>query len=112
MTTQLTMPKPTEKQLQSAILDYLTMRHFLVWRNNSGTVMTDTNRRIKLGKAGSPDIVGMTKSGQWLGIEVKGEKGRQRDSQKEFELEVKQNKGVYLLVHSWDEFIQKMEMIK
>jgi len=117
MTTQLTMPKPTEKQLQTAILDYLTMRHFLVWRNNSGmaestNAKTGASYRIKLGKSGSPDIIGMTKSGQWLGIEVKGEKGRQRDSQKEFESEVRANHGVYLLVHSWEEFITKMETVK
>lgn len=109
--------KPTEKQLQSAILDYLTMRHFLCWRNNSGmaestNAKTGASYRIKLGKSGSPDIIGMTKSGTWLGIEVKGEKGKQRESQIEFEQQVRDNHGIYLLVHSWDEFIAGMEAIK
>jgi len=111
------MMKPSEKQLQSAILDYLTMRHFLVWRNNSGMAQstnakTGASYRIKLGKSGSPDIIGMTKSGQWLGIEVKNDKGKQRESQKGFEQLVLENKGVYLLVHSWDEFISQMETVK
>lgn len=112
-----TAPRPTEKQLQSAILQYLETRHFLCWRNNSGmaestNAKTGASYRIKLGKSGSPDIIGMTKSGQWLGIEVKGETGKQRESQIEFEQQVRDNHGIYLLVHSWDEFIAGMEAIK
>jgi hypothetical protein len=75
-----------EADVQRAILDYLTLKGIFHYRNNSGAfVFPETaataRRFIKAGALGSPDIVCVIK-GQYVGIEVKGSKGRQSDNHK------------------------------
>ncbi len=79
--------KPTEHQIQKAILDYLKARKILAWRQNAGGfVIKEGNktRYIKTGIAGLPDIAVMLPYGIMLFLEVKNEKGKLSEKQKEF----------------------------
>ena len=68
-----------ESQEIRQILDFLTLRDCFVWRNNTGQFQKEyTNSKgikkryfIKTGLIGSPDIIGFTPSGMFIGVEVK-----------------------------------------
>jgi len=57
---------------------------------------------MRFGALGSPDIFAMHK-GVCYGIEVKAEKGRQSDAQKEFQVRLEAAGGVYVLARGIDE---------
>lgn len=56
----------TETEIQKEILTYLKQMGFFVWRQNSGG-----RGKVRFGIRGIPDIIGMTSTGQFLGVEVK-----------------------------------------
>lgn len=57
----------TETDIQRDILTYLKLRGITAWRTNSGYA----RRNIKLAPPGTPDIIGYTAQGTFIGIEVK-----------------------------------------
>jgi hypothetical protein len=59
-------------------------------------------RSMRFGALGSPDIFAMHK-GVCYGIEVKGEKGKQSDAQKEFQVRFEAAGGMYILAKGIDE---------
>lgn len=87
----------SEKKLCDSIVEMLNYQGCYVWRNNSGKVMVGRGsykRMIYLSPTGSPDIIGMTKEGKFIGIEVKLPKTRNKVTlvQREF-LELIKIKG-------------------
>ncbi len=56
------------------------------------------------GQRGSADISAII-AGSSVKIEVKIGKDRQSEAQKEYQLQVEQSGGIYLIVRSWKEFI-------
>jgi len=78
----------SEHDAQKSILEWLAYRRIFHWRNNSGAMVSEYKGRtrfMRFGAVGSPDIFAMRK-GVCYGIEVKAEKGRQSDAQKEFQV--------------------------
>jgi hypothetical protein len=100
-----------EKDIQREILNYLLFNGFFVWRQNSG-VITRGGHMYSAGIKGQPDIVGMTKDGRWLGIEVKNVKGIQNFNQKQFEQNVLDSKGIYILARSLDDVLEAFKLHK
>lgn len=95
----------SEHDTQAAILDYLAYRRIFHWRNNTGAMRSEYNgkaRFFRFGAVGSPDIFAL-KAGTCYGIEVKGEKGKQSDAQKEFQVRFEAAGGVYVLARSIDD---------
>ncbi len=92
-----------EIAIQKSILNYLTLfsrKHNLYFfRAGSGAIKTAQGRYFKSGKPGCPDIVCCYK-GQFIGLEVKTDKGRQSQSQKEAEFEIGASGGRYYVVRS------------
>lgn len=89
-----------EKSLQHFILDYLTKKGIFHYRNNSGTMFSEykgKTRAFKLGVVGSPDIICVI-NGQYVGIEVKSQKGKQSEGQINFQKALEKAGGLYLLV--------------
>ena len=81
-------------------------RYGLFWRNNSGAMKVGA-RFIRYGLVGSPDVIGIV-NGQFVGLEVKREDGRQSEHQQEFErLSVKYG-GRYAVVRSVREAIDSV----
>lgn len=62
-------------------------------------------RRMMVGVIGQPDIQGCL-DGRWIGIEVKTEKGRQREGQKVFQAAIERAGGVYIIARSPEEAIE------
>src|SRR3990167_2664514 len=98
-----------EKDTQKTILAYLAAKRIFHYRNNSGGAMVkgngDKGQFIRFGAVGSPDIICVI-YGHYIGIEVKGPKGKQSDHQKAFQEKLNAAGGIYLLVHSFEEFMK------
>lgn len=57
-------------------------------------------------KKGIPDLLGITRVGNPLALEVKSESDKQRPEQKEFQEEWTRRGGIYLIVNSVDDLIK------
>lgn len=96
-----------EKEIQKVISDYLSLKRIFFYRNNSGAFRSEGGGFYRFGATGSPDIVAVIK-GNYIGIEVKTEKGRMSPGQKMFQENLEKAGGIYLLVRSLNELIDKL----
>ena len=79
-----------EKHVESQILHWLNSKEWcFAWKNNTTGIFDPTtgnfrrtNNRFAI--SGVPDILGFFKGGLFLGIEVKGEKGKTSPAQEAF----------------------------
>ena len=77
---------------------------FWVWRNETGTGLSmDGKRVIRYGAKGTPDIIGFTSSGKFLGIEIKTGGGVQSQIQKNFERISKEFNCYYFVIRDLEE---------
>jgi len=67
-------------------------------RTNSGKIQTIEGRWVQLCREGWPDISAII-NGQFVGIETKALKGKQRDSQLKTQASIEHAGGVYLLAN-------------
>ena len=79
---------------------WLLWNKVFCWRQNTGAYKSETGTWVRYGFPGSPDIIGMTKSGKWLGIEAKTGKGKLNENQIKFMQQVIENNGVYIVARS------------
>lgn len=91
-----------ESDVQRQILDYLALKGVFHYRNNSGGFKDKTGHFYRFGALGSSDIVCVV-AGQYVGIEVKGPKGKQSEYQKEFQKALEAAGGKYILARSLDD---------
>lgn len=97
-----------ENDLQRLILDYLVAKRIFHYRNNSGAMVSEykgKKRFMRFGASGSPDIICVI-NGQYVGIECKGEKGKQGDSQKLFQANLESAGGKYILAWCLEDLIK------
>lgn len=100
--------KKEESSLIKTCITYLQYSGYLVIRNNSGYILLDSNngkRAIKLGMAGSPDLIACSPEGQFIAIECKSSKGKLSPKQEEFLNKVRELGGKAIVVRSLDELI-------
>lgn len=88
-----------EKHTQTKILNWLKFNGYFVWRQNSG-VITRGSHIYSVGIKGQPDIIGMTKSGKFLGIEVKSSTGKLNPNQQAFKKNCISSGGIYITARS------------
>jgi len=100
--------KQSEAQIQLAICDYLFLKKYFFWRQNTIPVFSNGRFRSmpKYSKTGVPDII-LVRNGTFVGIEVKTKKGVQSENQKKFQKDLEKAGGEYYLVDSLQE-IQKI----
>jgi hypothetical protein len=73
---------PRESDLVRAVLQLLALRKIPAWRQNAGVVKVG-KRLIRLGPAGSPDVVAVIPpAGRLLACECKAKGGRLRPAQR------------------------------
>jgi hypothetical protein len=92
-----------EQDLTRAIIQALHAKRIWCWRNNSGgTVVKGAtkDRFIRLSPAGSPDIMGVIGRGRLFGLEVKIGKGKQSESQIEWQARAIDHGVNYVVVRS------------
>lgn len=102
------LPKLKENEIQRSILDYLQIKGYCCFRNNTGAMPAIYNgkkRFIRFGSVGWPDIIGMTKFGKFFGIEVKSYGGKPTDAQVAVGNSIVKNNGIYLVARSLDDVI-------
>jgi hypothetical protein len=95
-----------ETDVLYSICDYLAYKKHFFWRNNVIPVYSVKNKAFirmpKYSRTGLPDII-VINDGFAIGLEVKNEKGRQSDNQKQIEKEWKEAGGEYYVVRSIDD---------
>lgn len=104
------MSKILEKDIQKQILEYLTYKRIFHFRNNTGGAVYNTKGKqsfVRFGTPGSPDIICVIR-GRFVGIEVKGPAGIQSPTQKQFQVNLEEVGGVYILAHSLDDVETKL----
>ena len=101
-------PGLSEQEIKRQITDWLTLKRYFWWPNNTGAFKVSykgKGRFIRFGKKGSPDVY-LLRKGILFGIETKSDKGFQSQVQKEFEVEFTRAGGVYLLCFSLEDAMQ------
>jgi|TARA_R100001530_G_scaffold65668_1_gene46988 hypothetical protein len=96
-----------EKDVQNAILDWLSFKKIFHYRNNTGAYPSTYKGKTyftRYGAVGSPDIIAVI-GGIFIGIECKGTKGKQSNDQRNFQIQLEEAGGLYCLAHSLDEWI-------
>lgn len=96
-----------ESDIQKTILEWLTWKKVFHYRNNSGASPRESNGKryyIRFGERGSPDIICVI-DGKYVGIECKTSKGKQSESQIEFQKRLEDAGGVYFLARSLEDVI-------
>jgi hypothetical protein len=103
------MRKTKEVDIQRAICDYLALKKHFFWRNNNTPIFDATAKRFrampKYSMMGLPDII-VLRSGKFIGIEVKREKGNLSDHQHKFAQACVLNGGDYIVARSIDDVVK------
>ena len=92
-----------EKEIQFQILQYLTLKNILNWRNNTGALRTERGF-MRFGVPGSPDIFAV-KDGKLYGIEVKRGKAKQSELQEHFGNRLLAAGALYIVARSLDDVV-------
>lgn len=102
----------TEAQLVNWCISYLSLKQFMVWRNNTGMFKgnyTDKkgitrNRVIRAGVKGSSDIFAIEpKTGRFIAIECKVGKNKPTPQQEAFLDDVDRHGGLALVIYTPEE---------
>jgi len=95
--------KQSEQQIQKSILDMLSLTGWYAYKQDSvGIYDPVKNLYRKSNTAGKSDIIAI-KKGTVLFVEVKSKIGKQPPSQKEFERNIKEHGGHYLIARGFED---------
>jgi hypothetical protein len=99
----------TANGLTKCIIDWFRLKGGAAFRINSqGQYDSRLNKwRPSGSRKGLPDIQGVM-NGKFYGIEVKIGRDKQSEQQRTVESEITASGGKYLLVHSFDDFIEQI----
>jgi hypothetical protein len=104
-----------ESKVQKLIMDYCRLKGCLVFKvNNGGVYIKSIDRYMKSPMKGISDIVGLTKNGQFLAIEVKKrgktpcKDGKPSIEQLEFLAKVREKGGIGILAYSLDDVMKQI----
>lgn len=97
----------SETELVRLCINYLLYKGHFVWRNNSGVTRNQytnkfgqtTERMWRAGVRGGSDIIGLTKTGQFLAIECKIKPNKPTPQQQEFLDEVLSRGGIAIIAY-------------
>lgn len=95
--------------LTQQIIQYITLRGGLAWRNNTGAYKSDT-RFIKYGKVGSGDVLAVYR-GKFMTIEIKVGLDKLSPDQESWMERVESCEGVAVVAHTLEDVIAALERI-
>lgn len=105
------MRKELEKDIQKAIIDYLRLKKYVVFKHHS-TGFTASNgevRTFRYGDRGIADIIGCSPTGRFVAIEVKRKGGKISDDQTYFLDSIRRIGGIAFVAFSLDDAIAQIE---
>lgn len=70
MTAKVRAPKISEADVTKTVIDYLRSQHWMCIRHQSGLLVTNDKRRIRVGSPGAPDWI-VFKGEKYCFIEMK-----------------------------------------
>ena len=92
-------------ELVNKTLLFLSANHLgTYWSNPTGALLSSSGHFQRYCLKGSSDIIGISNSGIFVGIEIKTGKAVQSAPQKNFQRMVEKQKGLYIVVRSVEEF--------
>lgn len=107
------MKDSTANETTKAIITFLNLNGFFVWRNNTHGVYDvekQVFRKLDYQKKGVSDIVGFRKEdAKFIAVEVKTKNDRVSDEQHHFLMNVKQHNGFAFIAYSFDDFLDKYQ---
>lgn len=89
--------------IEQTLKYYENLGKIVYEKNNTGAYKTANGGFVRYGKAGSPDFYIFCKGGKTLMVEVKNEKGKQNENQKEFQDKITKLGFNYYIVRSVDD---------
>lgn len=104
------MNKHLEKEIQLAICDYLSLKHYFFWRQNTTAVFDPTTKFFrpmpKYAMRGVSDIIVIGKRGFAVFIEVKRKGQKLSEYQELFKAQCEKVGATYLVANSLDDVIK------
>jgi len=98
-----------ESDIQRAICDYLALKRYFFWRQNTTPTFDWKTKQFrsmpKYARKGVPDII-LVNGGQFIGIEVKREKGALSLEQKQFKADTELHGGTYIVARSIEDVMR------
>lgn len=98
--------KLLEKDIQKAVLDYLRIKGYFVWKQNNSGIMKPNGSYIPSQMKGIADINGIGPKGKYMAIEVKRPGGKLTFEQERFLMQVREKGGLAGVVHSVDHIVE------
>jgi hypothetical protein len=99
--------------LKLVLIELSHARVATAWQSDTGVARSfDGNRVIKFGLKGCSDIVGITKSGKFLAIEIKIGTDKMRPDQINFLDMIIKNKGFHFIIRNEDQIKDMINDIK
>lgn len=115
------LPPLSEHDIQNLIMSYLQTKGYYCMRLNSGAIITNIGKMVRLAEKGTPDIFFGLKSGKLTllaFIEVKSEKGKLSFYQKHFKKECEERGILHIVARSIEdvefgikEYVKKLQNI-
>lgn len=82
----------------------------IVWKNATGVARSlDGERIIRYGLPGSPDIIGFSNMGKFIGIECKTGQAKKSKKQNNFHAIAEKFGAIYFVAKSVDEAVKKLQ---
>ena len=102
-----------ESDLSRAIQIALTQEGARVFRNETGSYQASNGQWVSYGLCkGSADLIGWTKTGRFLAVEVKSKKGKVTEAQSIFINRVNMSGGIGFIARSVEEAVSELGRIK
>lgn len=106
------MKQSPTNELTHFILDDINSRGCFVWREDDVGIPMKNGKLRPGGKKGKPDIISIWPPyGTFVGIEVKTGKDRLRDEQIGFQKSTQHVGGIYVVVHTKEDYLEKLSTI-
>jgi hypothetical protein len=94
----------TANTITKQIKEYLEKTGCFIWRQNNVRVAGRTFNGLK----GVPDIIGSTRQGKFIGVEVKAGKDKMSEDQIKFKNEITKRGGIYIEARSLEDVTREI----
>ena len=98
---------PSANDLTKSVLSICSAYSVNAWRQNN---VRAVKGRTFTGKKGVPDVIGFTKKGKFLGVEIKAGKDKLSPEQKQFHEDLKEKGGISVIIRTYED-VKKLERL-